>query len=89
MINQVLLQESRNGVEAAEAAPGTAQAPTGTATARPSRGIPVAAPSLRDVEARHIADLLAQHNNNRRKVADVLQISERTLYRKLKRYHLS
>jgi DNA-binding NtrC family response regulator len=44
--------------------------------------------SLQDVEAQHISQLLQQHNNNRRKVAQELGISERTLYRKLKRYHL-
>jgi two-component system, NtrC family, response regulator AtoC len=49
----------------------------------------VNAAKLPDVEARHIADLLAQHNNNRREVAELLEISERTLYRKLKRYHLN
>jgi transcriptional regulator with GAF, ATPase, and Fis domain len=45
--------------------------------------------SLQDVEAEHISRLLAEHNNNRRKVAAVLGISERTLYRKLKRFNLS
>jgi len=56
--------------------------------------IPAAPPadtsaSLEDVEAQHISQLLQQHNNNRRKVAETLGISERTLYRKLKRYGLS
>jgi len=55
--------------------------------------IPVApvadtASSLQDVEAQHISQLLQQHNNNRRKVAETLGISERTLYRKLKRFGL-
>jgi len=46
------------------------------------------AASLHDVEANHISQLLQQHNNNRRKVAEALGISERTLYRKLKRFGL-
>lgn len=50
---------------------------------------PLTAATLQDVEAQHIAELLSRHNHNRRNVADVLKISERTLYRKLKRYQLS
>jgi len=46
------------------------------------------ATSLNDVEANHISQLLQQHHNNRRKVAEALGISERTLYRKLKRFGL-
>jgi two-component system, NtrC family, response regulator AtoC len=45
--------------------------------------------SLTDVEAQHISQLLQEHNNNRRLVAKALNISERTLYRKLKKYGLS
>jgi transcriptional regulator with PAS, ATPase and Fis domain len=45
-------------------------------------------PSLQDVEAQHIAELLRRHAGNRKKVAESLGISERTLYRKLKRYDL-
>ena len=45
--------------------------------------------TLRDVEARHIAILLRNHQGNRRRVAGALRISERTLYRKLKRYGLN
>lgn len=45
--------------------------------------------SIRDMEARHIADLLARYHGHRRKVAEELDISERTLYRKLVRYGLS
>lgn len=44
---------------------------------------------LRDMEARHIAALLDRHGGHRRHVADDLGISERTLYRKLKRLGLS
>ncbi|APZ41721.1 Fis family transcriptional regulator [Acidihalobacter ferrooxydans] len=45
-------------------------------------------PPLRELEANYIADLLARHGGHRRRVADVMGISERTLYRKLKRYGL-
>jgi len=45
--------------------------------------------SLQDVEAKHISALLQQHHDNRREVAAALGISERTLYRKLKRYNLN
>ena len=45
-------------------------------------------PSMTQVEVQYIADLLAQHNGHRRTVADILGISERTLYRKLNRYQL-
>ncbi len=45
--------------------------------------------SLKELEARHIADLLALNDGNRRQVAGELGISERTLYRKLKKYQLN
>jgi transcriptional regulator with PAS, ATPase and Fis domain len=44
---------------------------------------------LHEVESQHISRLLQEHNNNRKQVAAVLGVSERTLYRKLKRYHLN
>ena len=44
--------------------------------------------SLQEMEAQHIADLLNTHSGNRRLVADALGISERTLYRKLKKFGL-
>lgn len=40
--------------------------------------------TLKDIEAQHIKDLLDQYHGNRKKVADALGISERTIYRKLK-----
>jgi two-component system, NtrC family, response regulator AtoC len=43
---------------------------------------------LKSLEAGHIADLLRRYKGNRRQVAEVMGISERTLYRKLKRYDL-
>ena len=48
----------------------------------------VNAASLQDVEAKHIADLIDQHQGNRKQIAGALGISERTLYRKLKKYNL-
>lgn len=44
---------------------------------------------LEDLESQHINWLLKQHSGNRKKVAACLGISERTMYRKLKRHHLS
>lgn len=44
--------------------------------------------SIEEMEIRHIQDLLERHQGHRRKVADILGISERTLYRKLNRYGL-
>jgi transcriptional regulator with PAS, ATPase and Fis domain len=45
--------------------------------------------SLAEAEARHIATLLERHDHNRHAVAEALGISERTLYRKIKRYKLN
>jgi DNA-binding NtrC family response regulator len=44
--------------------------------------------SIEEMEIRHIQDLLKRHKGHRRTVADILGISERTLYRKLNRYGL-
>ena len=44
--------------------------------------------SIAELESEHIAKLLLSYNGHRRNVADTLGISERTLYRKLKRYKL-
>ena len=43
---------------------------------------------IAEVERRYIDSLLSQHNGNRRIVATIMGITERTLYRKLKRYAL-
>ncbi len=45
--------------------------------------------SLEDVEARYITDLLQRFEGRRSEVAKVMDISERTLYRKLKRFGLN
>lgn len=53
-----------------------------------SKTFPQAATSISELESAHIARLLEQHQGHRRKVAEVLGVSERTLYRKLIRYGL-
>jgi DNA-binding NtrC family response regulator len=61
-----------------------------TPLARETPGTEADAPwSLADAEARHIAKLMQRHDHNRHAVAEALGISERTLYRKIKRYHLN
>jgi len=45
-------------------------------------------PSIRGLESQYIAELLAEHRGKRSRVAQILGISERTLYRKLKTYGL-
>jgi DNA-binding NtrC family response regulator len=45
-------------------------------------------PSMRNLESRYIAELLTEHRGKRSTVAEILGISERTLYRKLKQYGL-
>lgn len=44
---------------------------------------------IESAEARYILDLLHKHRGNRKDVAASLSVSERTLYRKLKRYRLN
>ena len=44
--------------------------------------------SMTELESDHIRSLLIQFKGHRSKVADILKISERTLYRKLKQYGL-
>ena len=43
-------------------------------------------PSLEEIERHYLADLLQRYDGNRRKVAEVLGVSERTAYRMLARY---
>jgi transcriptional regulator with PAS, ATPase and Fis domain len=45
-------------------------------------------PSMKGLESQYIAELLAEHQGKRSMVAQILGISERTLYRKLKQYGL-
>jgi DNA-binding NtrC family response regulator len=46
-------------------------------------------PALEALESDYVAGLLAKHNGSRAEVAEKMGISERTLYRKLKRYGLN
>lgn len=71
--------------ETSDAAP----APAGGALPAPQADVQEGAPTLKDVEARHIADLLQKYKQSRKEVAAALGVSERTLYRKLKRYALN
>jgi len=45
-------------------------------------------PSIKGLESQYISELLAEHQGKRSAVANILGISERTLYRKLKQYGL-
>lgn len=45
--------------------------------------------TLRDIEADHIRQLLDRYNGNRKRVANSLGVSERTIYRKLKKLDLA
>ena len=66
-----------------EAAPIPSAGPTAQLALVPSTS------TLRDLESRHVRDLLAANGGNRRAVAEAMRVSERTVYRKLKRYGLS
>jgi two-component system response regulator AtoC len=45
-------------------------------------------PSIKGMESQYIAELLTENHGKRSRVAQILGISERTLYRKLKQYGL-
>ncbi len=51
-------------------------------------GNPADARRLRDVERRHVAEVLRSENGNKVHTAKVLGISRRALYRLIKKYHL-
>ena len=44
--------------------------------------------TMADVERNTIVAALREHRGNRRRASEVLGIGERTLYRKIKEYHL-
>ncbi len=81
------MEHNHSAPEASLQAPGlrTYSEPNRVITDPPAKELP----SLKNVEAEHIADLLRLYRGNRRKAAEAMSISERTLYRKLKRYGLS
>lgn len=71
-----------------------AQQPPAAAEAAPAATAPAAPsmPGLSPVEAaesHYIMDLLQRHSGSRKRVAANMNVSERTLYRKLKRYGLN
>lgn len=78
VVNEVMAQQlsHRATIESVETPPETEWANDAPGT-------------LNDAEARYIANMLQIYPKNRRKVADLLGVSERTLYRKMRRYHLS
>jgi two-component system response regulator AtoC len=90
VINQMARNQASRPPSETEAAPPPTpvpeQAPYGSPQIQTAGN---GAGSLEDVEARHIQDLLSRYAGNRRRVAADLGISERTLYRKLKKYNLS
>jgi DNA-binding NtrC family response regulator len=45
--------------------------------------------TLKDIEAMHIRELLVMYQGNRKKVADTLGISERSIYRKIKDFGIN
>ena len=55
----------------------------------PARAAPGQARRLEDVERDYISDLLAQHNGHRRTVAALMGVTERTLYRRLRKHRLA
>lgn len=57
-----------------------------TADSREQEDAPV---TLKDIEAMHIRELLVMYQGNRKKVADTLGISERTIYRKIKDFGIN
>lgn len=48
----------------------------------------VSFPTLEEIEKNHIYHALEKSGGNKRKAAAMLEISERTLYRKIKEYNL-
>ncbi|MBE9560613.1 MAG: sigma 54-interacting transcriptional regulator [Proteobacteria bacterium] len=57
---------------------------TSMATSQPPPAGIAEKATLKDLEAQHIKELLGQFHGNRKKAANALGISERTIYRKLK-----
>jgi len=62
--------------------------PAAPAAAPPTAVGPGDPPSIAEVERRYITELLDRYHGHRKRVADALGISERTLYRRLKDYGL-
>jgi len=75
---RAMLDEQRQALDATKRSAGGAVAAGGAESAV----------SLEEMEHRLIAEALARSKGNRRMAARALNISERTLYRKIKEYHL-
>jgi transcriptional regulator with PAS, ATPase and Fis domain len=84
------LKRGRRGQDISVSHPTGQSSPVTEENAAPAAVNPAhASPaSLQELEAQHIQDLLNEHKGNRRQIAGTLGISERTLYRKLKKYGL-
>ncbi|TAM45324.1 MAG: sigma-54-dependent Fis family transcriptional regulator [Gammaproteobacteria bacterium] len=52
-------------------------------------GMAAVTPKLKDIEARYLEELLARHGGKRRAVAEVMGVSERTIYRRIKQLGLA
>jgi transcriptional regulator with PAS, ATPase and Fis domain len=84
------LKRGRRGQDISVSHPTGQSSPVTEENAAPAAVNPVhtSPASLQELEAQHIQDLLNEHKGNRRQIAGTLGISERTLYRKLKKYGL-
>ncbi|BBP00151.1 sigma-54 interaction domain-containing protein [Sulfuriferula nivalis] len=81
---QIVLGSSLNNAPQIDASPVLPNSGTVQEMQKVVAGIPIT-----QLEADYIAELLKIHHGHRRNVADILGMSERTLYRKLKQYGLS
>ncbi|MDH5468975.1 MAG: sigma 54-interacting transcriptional regulator [Gammaproteobacteria bacterium] len=88
-IRQVISQLTVARVRNMDAEDEVAGAGIRASARRPEKPAAQGLSSLQAVEARHINALLARCEGNRKRVAAELGVSERTLYRKLKRYALN
>ncbi len=82
--DQIVLGSTLSSLPKLEPQPVVASSEAVAAIHKTVAGIPIA-----QLEAEYIAELLKVHHGHRRNVADILGMSERTLYRKLKQYGLS
>ena len=82
VLEQVMVLADREVVEEDDLPSHVRAAPTAPATTPP----PGETPSLREVQRRYVLQVIQQMGGNRAKTARALQISERHLYRLLKKY---
>jgi len=81
--NAVVPPSQRSGALSA------AESATGHRANRAPAGLTHGVTTLAEVEAQHLRGLLERHDGNRRAVAQTLGVSERTVYRKLRRFGLN